>query len=179
MCVPLEGPRGWSTPCFPEPLVTASTPWQMLVSLYIVFASALFSVYEVCLSPLLRTVLPRSVSWISSAKTPYKSTFSVPWCGLVSSESPSSAYYSMLRVNSYYIAMQRLGKIYCWVTKKWKNNNSKREIQKPLGETVYILLWLQKEKMTIIQALSHTDWESEGPLNCVPLGINAAFCLSE
>lgn len=30
-------------------------------------------------------------------------------------------------------------------------------IQKPLGETVYILLWLQKEKMTIIQALRHTE----------------------
>lgn len=100
-------------------------PLTNAVPLYRVFASALFSVYEVCLSPLLRTVLPRSVSWISSAKTPYKSTFSVPWYGLVSSESPSSAYYSMLRVNSYYIAMPRLGKTYYWVTKKWKNNNSK------------------------------------------------------
>lgn len=32
-----------------------------------------------------------------------------------------------------------------------------RGIQKPLGETVYILRWLQKEKMAITQALRHTE----------------------
>lgn len=110
-----------STPCFLEALVAAGVPWQVVMSLQLwlcVASTLFFSVCQVCLSPLIRTVLPRSISLTSLAKDS-KSIFPVLWYyELVSLGDSSSVSYSLGSVSSCHISMERWGE---FITRQWRH----------------------------------------------------------